>query len=232
MSLLTLLKAPQGVTRRGVLAYYDFHEGSGDTLQDLSGKGNEVFLGASSGTDAADPTWGAGYVDFDGTDDLINLPHFTQFDGNQALTMQWVVTVTTTTASLWGYGDTVTGSTSVLGIKITGGFLQAFNYAGNTVTSASAVMSLNDSGVITLVRDPAGSSNTVIYLNDTQVAAGDIPDATLTYGAHTLGAEAGIGFSASRLYTCLCYATALTPGEIRNNYHALKTRLAPRGVSL
>jgi hypothetical protein len=44
----------------GLAAYWNFNEGSGQTLTDITGHGNNGILGSGSGVDNADPTWVAG----------------------------------------------------------------------------------------------------------------------------------------------------------------------------
>ena len=41
----------------GLVAYYDFNEGSGQIAGDSSASGNDSMLGTSSAADSADPTW-------------------------------------------------------------------------------------------------------------------------------------------------------------------------------
>jgi hypothetical protein len=41
----------------GLVALWDFEEGSGQIVKDLSGKGNDATLGSSTGEDSSDPTW-------------------------------------------------------------------------------------------------------------------------------------------------------------------------------
>ena len=40
-----------------LIGYWKFDEGSGQTVEDLSGVGNHGFLGAESTSDTADPLW-------------------------------------------------------------------------------------------------------------------------------------------------------------------------------
>jgi hypothetical protein len=57
-----------------VAAYLPYFDGSGQTLTDLSGHGNNVQLGSTAGADADDPTWGTGgkWLEFDGIDDILS----------------------------------------------------------------------------------------------------------------------------------------------------------------
>ncbi|MFA5772563.1 MAG: PKD domain-containing protein [Thermoplasmata archaeon] len=61
----------------GLVAYWSFDEGSGQTASDSSGNGNAGTLGSSSGSDSSDPTWVDGKFEkglsFDGIDDYVNI---------------------------------------------------------------------------------------------------------------------------------------------------------------
>ena len=48
----------------GLIADYPFDDGSGDTLSDISGNGNDGQLGIDSGS-SYNPTWSSGYLGFD-----------------------------------------------------------------------------------------------------------------------------------------------------------------------
>ena len=47
-------------TEQGLVAYWNFNEGSGQVVTDITGHGYNGILGTSSAIDSADPTWVAG----------------------------------------------------------------------------------------------------------------------------------------------------------------------------
>jgi len=61
----------------GLLAHWNFDEGSGQTAADSSGNGNDGMLGTTPGVDGGDPTWtcvgGGSALEFDGTNDEVRL---------------------------------------------------------------------------------------------------------------------------------------------------------------
>ena len=66
-----LLLSPQGIVSNGLITEYKVNEGSGQVLYDYKNNKNGQ-LGSTAGADTNDPTWGAGYLQFDG-DDYINI---------------------------------------------------------------------------------------------------------------------------------------------------------------
>ena len=78
-----------------VLAEWKFDEGSGQTIIDTSGSGNNGFLGSTSATESADPTWSAGIIgsalDFDAVDDYVEIPDNPSLRGMSELSITaWV----------------------------------------------------------------------------------------------------------------------------------------------
>lgn len=61
------------IIRNGLVAEWRFDEGAGQVLTDYSGNGHHGQLGSTTGADAADPTWIAQGLSFDGGD-RVDLP--------------------------------------------------------------------------------------------------------------------------------------------------------------
>ncbi|MDX1404915.1 MAG: DUF6701 domain-containing protein, partial [Woeseiaceae bacterium] len=79
----------------GLVAHWEFDEGSGQTAADATGNGHTATLGTSAGADSADPAWvcvGSGYaLSFDGNDDIINAGSGAALDDLEPFTiMAWV----------------------------------------------------------------------------------------------------------------------------------------------
>lgn len=77
--------------------FWRFSTGSGQTATDNSSYGNDGTLGTSTGSDGSDPAWVGGKrgnaLDFDGTDDFVNVPlsDSLDFSGGSAVTVSaWV----------------------------------------------------------------------------------------------------------------------------------------------
>jgi hypothetical protein len=76
--LIILQRGSQGLrsllrTPGLVACYLPWLDGSGQTLTDWTGLGNDRQLGSTAGADADDPTWGTGgkWLEFDGIDDIL-----------------------------------------------------------------------------------------------------------------------------------------------------------------
>ena len=73
MSIL-LLRRPakgSGIVAAGLQLYYAFDEGSGQSLADQSGGGNDGTLGSSAGADTNDPSWTSSGLSFT-VDDFVD----------------------------------------------------------------------------------------------------------------------------------------------------------------
>jgi Concanavalin A-like lectin/glucanases superfamily len=73
MSILLLQRRQSGtpIVSPGLVAYYRFDEGSGQTLADQSGNGHDGTLGSTAGADTNDPSWVAEGLSF-ATDDYVS----------------------------------------------------------------------------------------------------------------------------------------------------------------
>ncbi len=72
--------------RRGMVGYWKFDDGAGQTTDDLSDQNNDGTRGASSTAASDDPTWTSGKaglggaLDFDDSNDLVNVPDAASLD--------------------------------------------------------------------------------------------------------------------------------------------------------
>jgi hypothetical protein len=78
--LPTSTPTPTATTASGLVAHWEFDEGSGQTAADSSGTGNAGTLGTTGGADSADPAWvcvsGGNALNFDGVDDQVLAPDY------------------------------------------------------------------------------------------------------------------------------------------------------------
>jgi hypothetical protein len=67
---------PEDTMTRGLVGYWNFDEGGGQTAKDLSGNGNNGTLGAAVADGTDDPLWSKGKIggalSFDGVDDYVD----------------------------------------------------------------------------------------------------------------------------------------------------------------
>jgi len=92
---------PGACMTKGLVGYWDFEEGSGSLTSDKSGNGNDGILGG--GTASYEPDWaggivplsggkeGGGALQFDGTDDYVEVPDDDSLDITDAITIEvWI----------------------------------------------------------------------------------------------------------------------------------------------
>jgi hypothetical protein len=77
-----------------VSGWWPMYEGSGQTVHDLSGKGNHGTLGSTPGVDANDPTWIKGWLfgsalRFDGND-FVRIPNSPALESQKVTVSAWV----------------------------------------------------------------------------------------------------------------------------------------------
>jgi hypothetical protein len=77
-----------------VAGWWPMYEGSGQTVHDLSGKGNHGTLGSTPGVDAHDPSWIRGWLfgsalRFDGND-FVRIPDSTALEPQNITVSTWV----------------------------------------------------------------------------------------------------------------------------------------------
>lgn len=220
---------PSGVTTSGLLGEYRFDEGSGSSVFDHSGNGNDgVVVGG--------PTWSTLGLTFNASSKRVTLP--------AALTASFV---TIQVFCDWSPANTGTGfraavgntnavgfnlltSTSVGGTQLAGGANPAIYWNG---FATSAADSLGNLGMVTLVLD---ASNDVFYINGKAVkgyTSRSGSTALSRVGSLELGGSSGGGFTLNgQMYYALVYSSALTGAQVAQNYAAVSTVLAKRGVDL
>jgi len=153
---------PEDTFTRGLVGYWSFDEGTGQTAYDASGNGNNGILGASSGSDSGDPRWtistasapsnvGGGLL-FDGVDDYVEVPYSDSLDfGAGYVTYEcWIKTSQSCSgARVYVSRYQGSGSTSI--------WLDCVDSSGN----GKAYFGVRDSdGVL------VGSGNSVTTIND------------------------------------------------------------------
>lgn len=96
-------KITQDTSTRGLVGYWNFEEVAGQDIVDSSGSGNDGTLGTSTLVATDDPTWShatgtvaraaglGGVLDFDGADDLANIPDSSSLDITDEITISfWI----------------------------------------------------------------------------------------------------------------------------------------------
>lgn len=215
----------------GASAIYLFNEGSGTTLLDHSGNGNDGTLGAAG----AAPTWGTTGLTFDGgdyvdvADDILESGSFS-------------ITVVHTPANVTGWKSLITKQTG------TGANQYGFNIRMNG-TTLSATFN-NPTGAEQLLQKPSGVSTspqavTLTYEAESGTAvlyAGTTPlvtrasttyypatEQTLTIGAYS---DSHLIFYAGAMSAIVIYPFAINQQQIAANYAYLKALAGSRGVVL
>ncbi len=89
------LKSEEDEEVNGLLAYWSFDEGSGQTVWDESGNGHDGTLGNSDGEDDHDPVWIDGIsgkaLEFDAKDEYVAVPYSPDLDLGSSYTVDvWV----------------------------------------------------------------------------------------------------------------------------------------------
>jgi hypothetical protein len=82
-----------------LVGWWPMNEGSGQTVRDWSGRGNNGYLGSTTGPDANDPAWVRGVflgsaLRFDGVDDYVSIPASTSLEQQRLTVAAWVRTST------------------------------------------------------------------------------------------------------------------------------------------
>jgi hypothetical protein len=90
---LAALPAVAGADSFPLVGWWPMNEGSGQTVRDWSGHGNNGTLGSSAGVDAQDPSWIPGVffgsaLRFDGND-LVQIPDAPSLDPQQITVAAW-----------------------------------------------------------------------------------------------------------------------------------------------
>lgn len=221
---------PPTVIQDGLIAEWRFDEGAGQTLTDSTGNGHHGRLGSTTGADAADPTWTAQGLSFDGGD-------FVECDnagisGGVARTVLAVVKtgnasgVPTFSMEWSGPPDSFrrwtlrnAASTSNVRLEVQGaGYTTAFVVPVDTWIFVGATQS------------GSNLNTAIVYLNGSSENV--MASATLdTAGNFWWGRANNAPFPMAAAYG-LVYNRALSPAEVEQNRQVLAAILAGRGITL
>jgi hypothetical protein len=106
---------------RGLVGYWEFDEGTGQTAYDGSNNSNNGQLGSTASSDDNDPSWtgdgkNGGGMDFDGVNDYVDVPDSISLDITSAITIEaWIKWGGSAThrGAIWDDWDWVTPKQSV-----------------------------------------------------------------------------------------------------------------------
>lgn len=92
----------------GLVASYQMSDGSGSSLTDNSGNGNTATLSAGTSWVASPVAFSGNALAFDGTNDIVQIPHHTSHEISAAITVEaWIYATSTSTVQ-----DVLTNSSS------------------------------------------------------------------------------------------------------------------------
>lgn len=231
---------PQGIPRNGLVGWWKFNDGSGQTLKDYSGKGNHGTLGADSGASTDDPTWTSQGLSFDGGDyvkgstDIIPVTYLVAVkitaNGSAADGLLCYCKET-----LQYYGNFIADTRAVsmktmLQVGIGGGdyyrmSANASNIALDQVALFSATINPT-TGLGDMYKNGTKIASTV-YTTGSWISTGS--NGKFSLGAISTGTS---GFLTGSIYYALAYNRALTAFEHKQVYKIIKRELSARGVTL
>jgi hypothetical protein len=217
----------QVIVTAGLLAEWRFDEGAGQVLTDFTGNGHHGRLGSTTGADAADPSWTAQGLSFDGGDFV---EHGTiGISGGTARTVLAVVKA---------------GPSATFGLEWSGvsGNFKRWTLR-NISTPAKIRLEVAGAGHTTAFTVPAGtwmflgatqsSSNLnscIVYFDGSSEA---VPvSATLDTQGNLVWARQSTAAVTMEAAYGLVYDRALSPAEVEQNRQVLKSILAGRGITL
>lgn len=212
------------LVQNGLVAEWRFDESSGQVLTDYTGNGHHGQLGATSVADAADPTWTAQGLKFDGGDFVEHNP--VGISGGAARTVLAVVKTGATFGLEWlGTGLLFTRWTlceresSRVGLEVAG--------AGHTTAFA---FPLNAWFFVGATQTNSNFNSCTVYFNG---SAEPVPvSATLdTTGRFSWARINGGTVAMEAAYGLVC-DRALSATEVEQNRQVLKAIMATRGVTL
>jgi hypothetical protein len=214
----------QAIVQAGLVAEWRFDQGSGQVLTDHTSNGHHGRLGSTTGADAADPTWTAQGLSFDGGD---YVEHDTVgISGGAARTVIAVVkpSVALALGLEWpGTGPTFTrwtirDSSGKIRLEVSG--------AGH-----NTAFSLANSWCFVAVTQASSNFNScIVYFNGSSEAV--TASATLdTRGNFFWGRRVGSSVAMEAAYG-LVYNRALSGAEVEQNRQVIKSLLAGRGITL
>lgn len=227
--------------RSGLVAFYDFHEGSGQAVADRVG-GYDATLGSTAGVDANDPTWVGKTLDFV-TDDYIENTALPDSAVTGAITLMIVARVDTGSAFRHFMGKhTAAGATNnPFDFRTTNDvapqlFLVRANATDVSTWTAASTAALGAwrcyTVTSTILEATAafyvGTTAETVARAGTQTGAATGNNASLRIG---LRADAAIALDGAVAFAAV-YNRALNAGEIAQNYSVFMRLAAPRGISL
>jgi hypothetical protein len=228
-ALRNIILAPQGIVKRGLVAWYDFTDPAGSqVLTDKSGYGNHGQNGSAVGADTNDVTFDGVKAVF-GEDDyigfstpLISGKEFTiqtivNFTGTSTLSglLQQYLNVTSSGRFFWGRNNT----SKLFRLRIGDEFIESKNIIQN-----------NKLYILTVSRN---ADNFVkLYLGNVVDATGTItgtPDNVNTrMGLSEAINQAMIG----SVYANMVYNLALSDAEVKRNSSILSKQMTQRGIAI
>jgi chitodextrinase len=236
----------QVIVTAGLIAEWRFDQGAGQVLTDYSGQGHHGQLGSTTGTDAADPTWTAQGLSFDGGDRVV-LPSLPAIQG---IDIVFNSDATINAASSPQVLLSNIGRDDECGIALG-------NMSGGITDEIVTVAQHTDVGYASIARrywshasdsvaaggwhllqsDWLGGApyyDLVLDGTDKANATSNAPEIWKT-GIWAIGdganAGAGNGFTGDIAYL-IFYSTARTPAQQAQNRAALTAILAGRGITL
>ncbi|MCK5459678.1 LamG domain-containing protein, partial [Candidatus Parcubacteria bacterium] len=231
----------------GLVGHWNFEEGSGQTISDRSGNGNDGTLGANSSVGKDDPVFAAGHdsngpegtgMDFDGVDDYVDCGAVTNLTNTPTTISAWIkLNSNTTNQYIFVQQNSAnTGLNGVLlwqpGIDGTGRIGLTANISLATFPYRQSVNNTLLTGTNYHVLATWDGSNTAanihIYVNGVEVSYADTSN-----GSGTATASTGKSIIGGRTYDNLrqidgliddvrIYNRALSADEIRMLYNQKK----------
>jgi hypothetical protein len=212
-----------GIVQDGLVAEWRFDEGAGQVLTDHTANGHQGRLGSATGTDAADPTWTAQGLSFDGGDFVEHDP--VGIAGGAARTVLAVVKTAGTFGLEWpGTGPLFTRWT----LRELSGKVR-LEVAGAGHNTAFAIPP-NGWFFVGATQATSNLNSCIVYFNGSAEA---IPAAaTINTGGNFSWARQVGGTVAMEAAYGLVYDRALSPAEVEQNRQALTAIMASRGITL
>jgi hypothetical protein len=166
--LFVLVLVLSGVTKAELIGWWTFDEGSGDTVYDLSGKGNDGHFGPEG-----DPQWAEGVIggaiELDGNGDYIEINSLADdLTDNNFTVSAWIKT-TAGEGNVIGANDSGSGHQFIFGVTGSGTLLVE---AGSTVNSYPPVINDGEWHFIAYVRD----GTTAYAYTDGELVGTEVPD--------------------------------------------------------
>ena len=218
------------IVQDGLVAEWRFDQGAGQVLDDATGNGHHGRLGSTTGADAADPTWTAQGLSFDGGD--LVLCDNIGISGGAARTVMAVVKASPPPTSRFGFewGGTSTNGTRWTLHKDTSSGNLELDIRGATFEPALLVPA--DTWCFVAATQSGNNLNTVtLYLNGSSAASSTSATIDTSTHAFVWGQDSAILRVMQAAYG-LVYNRALSAAEVEQNRQVLKSLLAARGITL